>query len=91
LNSCQLSNLSTQLDNTNVCQPITKQCFILLSLWCKKFALAVKKKNTLKQNMVRSMCLKNFWSPIVINFTGSPLPEESFVYIMSVYLVSEYF
>jgi len=41
--------------------------------------------------MVRSKCLKNFWSPIVINFTGSPLPEESFVYIMSVYLVSEYF
>ncbi len=33
----QLLNLSTQLDNnTNLGQPITKQCFILFSLWCKK-------------------------------------------------------
>ncbi len=43
----QLLNLSTQLDNTNLGQPITKQCLILFSLWCKKFALAIKgKKNT---------------------------------------------
>ncbi len=39
----QLLNLSTQLDNTNLGQPITKQCLILFSLWCKKVALAIKK------------------------------------------------
>ncbi len=50
----QLLNLSTQLDNTNLDQ-VTKQCLILFSLWCKKFALAIKeKKKTLNQNMVRS-------------------------------------
>ncbi len=38
----QLLNLSTQLDNTNLGQPITKQCLILFSLGCKKFALAIK-------------------------------------------------
>ncbi len=35
-NSCQLLNLSTQLDNTNLGQPITKQCLILFSLWYKR-------------------------------------------------------
>ncbi len=73
--SCQLFNLSTQLDNTNLGHPITKQYLILFSLWCKKVALAFKEK-PLKQNMVRSKCLNNFWSPIFINFTGSPLYEE---------------
>ncbi len=63
----QLLNLSTQLDNhkTNLGQPITKQCLILFSLWCKKVALAIK-----KQNMVRS---KYFLIP---DFTGSSLYEE---------------
>ncbi len=37
----QLWNLSTQSDNTNLGQPITKQCLILFSLWCKKVALAI--------------------------------------------------
>ncbi len=54
-----LLNLSKQLDNTNSGQPINKQCFILFSLWCKKFALAVKEK-TRQQNMLRSKCLNNF-------------------------------
>ncbi len=35
------------LDDTNLGQPITKQCIVLFSLWCKKFALAIKEiKNT---------------------------------------------
>ncbi len=42
----QLLNLSTQLDNTNLGWPFTKQCLILFSLWCKKIALAIKEKNT---------------------------------------------
>ncbi len=46
--SSQLLNLSTQLDNTNLGQPITKQCLILFSLWCKKFALAIKEKHLSK-------------------------------------------
>ncbi len=36
LNSCQLLHLNTQLDKTNLGQPITKQYLILFSLWCKK-------------------------------------------------------
>ncbi len=36
---------STQLDNTNLGQPITKQCLILFSLWCKKVTLAIKEKH----------------------------------------------
>ncbi len=71
----QLLNLSTQLDDTKLGQPITKQCFILFSLWCKMVALAITVK-TLKQNMLRSKCLYNFWSQIFLNFTGSPLYEE---------------
>ncbi len=64
----QLLNLSSQLDNINLAQLITKQCLILFSLWYKKFALAMKEKTkqnktkTLKQNMVRSKCLNNIWS-----------------------------
>jgi len=66
--SCELLNLSTQLDNTNVVQPITKQCLILFSLWCKKFALAIKEK-TLKKNMARSKkCLSIFWSQFFYTF-----------------------
>ncbi len=42
MNSCQLLNLSTQLDNTNLGQPVTKQCLILFNLWCKKVALDKK-------------------------------------------------
>ncbi len=52
----QLLNLSTQLDYTNLGQPITKQCLILFSLWCKKIALVIKEK-TLKQNIIRPKCL----------------------------------
>ncbi len=48
-NSCQVLNLSTQLDKTTLGQPITKQCFILFSLWCKKFALAIKEKKHLSK------------------------------------------
>ncbi len=40
----QLLNWSTQLDNATLAQPITKQCFVLFSLWCKKIALAIKEK-----------------------------------------------
>ncbi len=40
----QRLNLSTQLENYNLGQPITKQCSILFSLWCKKFAIAIKEK-----------------------------------------------
>jgi len=61
LNICQLLNLTTQSDNTNLAQPITKQCFILFSLWCKNVALAIKRKN-IKQNMVRST-LNHFLVP----------------------------
>jgi len=43
LNICQLLNLTTQLDNTSLDQPITKQCFMLFSL-CVKRALAIKEK-----------------------------------------------
>ncbi len=56
----QLLNLSAQLDNTSLAQPVTKQCFILFSLWCKKIALAIK-ETTLKQKMVR---YEEFWSII---------------------------
>ncbi len=38
-------NLSTQLDNTNLGKPITKQCLILFSLWCKKATFAIKEKH----------------------------------------------
>ncbi len=48
----QQLNWSSQLDNTNLDKPITKQFFILFSLWCKKVTLAIKDK-TLHQNMVR--------------------------------------
>ncbi len=71
----QLLNLSTQLDNTNLGQPITKQCLILFCMWRKKVALTIKEKAR-KQNMVRSKCLNNFWSQIFWNFTGSPLYED---------------
>ncbi len=54
---------------------MVKQCCILFSLWCKKIALAIKEK-TLKQNMARSKSLNNFWSQILIHFTGSPVYEE---------------
>ncbi len=66
----QLLNLSTQLDNTNLSQPIAKQCLILFSLWCK---VCIK---TLKQNMVRSKCLNNFLPIYFFNITCSPLYEE---------------
>ncbi len=61
----QLLNLSTQLANTNLSQPITNQCLILFSLWCKKVALAVKEK---------ALNTKHLF--FLINFTGSPLYEE---------------
>ncbi len=57
--NCQLLNLSTQLDNTNLDQPVTKQCYILFTVWCKKVALEINVK-TLNQNMVRSKSLNRF-------------------------------
>ncbi len=32
---CQLLNISTQLDNTNLGQSIAEQYLVLFSLWCK--------------------------------------------------------
>jgi len=32
LNICQLLNLTTQLDNTSLAQPVTKQCLMLFSV-----------------------------------------------------------
>ncbi len=63
----QLLNLSTQLDNTSIGQPITKQCLLLFSLWCKKVALAIKKKHlsTYTKHVLSILlvvhCMKNFW------------------------------
>ncbi len=42
--SCHLLNLCKQLDNANLGQPITKQCFILFSMWCQIVALTIKEK-----------------------------------------------
>jgi len=47
LNICPLLNLTTQLDNTSLAQPVTKQCFMLFSL-CVKRTLAIT-ENTLKR------------------------------------------
>ncbi len=44
----QLLNLSTQLDDTNLGQQITKQCLILFSLWCKCLHYQLKKKHLSK-------------------------------------------
>jgi len=66
---CLTLKLSTQLHNTNL------GFLILFRLWCKKVTLAIKEK-TLKQNMVRSKCLKNFWSQIFKNVTGCPMYED---------------
>jgi len=52
LNIYQLLNLTTQLDNTSLAQPVTKQCFMLFSLSVKR-ALAII-ENTLQQNMISS-------------------------------------
>jgi len=41
-----LLNLTPQLDNTSLAQPVTKQCFMLFSV-CVKRALAIT-ENTLK-------------------------------------------
>ncbi len=76
LNSCQLLNLSTQLDNTKLAQPITKQCFILFSLWCKKLTLAIKEK-TLKKTCSAQSVRIIFGPKSFISFTGSP-PYENF-------------
>ncbi len=48
--SCQLLNLSTQLNNTNLGQPGTKQCLTLFSLRCKKWA--IKEKHLSKNDNV---------------------------------------
>ncbi len=65
--SCQLLNLSTQLDNTNLGQPITKQYLILFSLCCKEEVIQGK---TLKQNIVRSKFLNNFGSQTLLAVHG---------------------
>ncbi len=54
-------SLTTQLDNTNLAQPITKQCLILFSLWCKKVTLAIKEKHD-------QVKVSEFLSQICINF-----------------------
>ncbi len=70
----QLLNWSTQLDNANLAQPITKQCFVLFSLWCKKIALAIKEKHSSKTWSAQRVWIIS--SQIMINITGSPLYEE---------------
>ncbi len=65
---CQLLHLSTQLDKTNLGQPIAKKCLILFSPWCKNVALAIKEKHLSKT--WSGQCLNNFWSQIFkIDFT----------------------
>ncbi len=54
-----VSGLISVLDNTNLGKSITKQSFIVFSLWCKRVALAIKEKHF--ENMVRSKCLYHFW------------------------------
>ncbi len=50
----KMLNLSTQLDNTNLPQPITKQCLLMVSLWCqKKVALVIKEKTQAKHGQVK--------------------------------------
>ncbi len=70
------------LDNTNLAQPITNQCFILFSLWCKRVTLAIKEK-TLQQNRLRSKCL-NYFPPHLIKFTGNVTVWRMFGFNMSV-------
>ncbi len=43
-----MTPLSTQLDNANLCHPVTTQCLIQFSVQCKKVALAIKEKNLSK-------------------------------------------
>ncbi len=61
----KLLHLSTQLYDTNLGQTFTKQFFVWFSLWCKKVTLAIQEK-TLKQNMVKSKCLNNIWTQILM-------------------------
>ncbi len=70
------------LDNTNLAQPITNQCFILFSLWCKRVTLAIKEK-TLQQNRLRSKYL-NYFPPHFIKFTGNVTVWRMFGFNMSV-------
>jgi len=54
-----LLNLTTQLDNTSLAQPVSKQCFMLFR------ALAIT-ENTLQQNIISSKWRTHFWSQICI-------------------------
>jgi len=74
---CDLDNRQYNYRYTNLGQPITNQCLILFR--CKKIALTIK----VKQNMVRSKFLNNFWSQIIIHVTGSPLNDEFLGIILS--------
>jgi len=51
LNTCQLLNLSTQLDHTVLGQQIIKQCLILFNLWYKKVTLAIKEKHLVRSKV----------------------------------------
>ncbi len=52
LNSCQLLDLSTQLDKTNLA-PINKQCLIMFRLCCKKLVLAIKENTEAKHAQLK--------------------------------------
>ncbi len=47
----QLLNVSTQLNNTSLGQPISKTCLIQFSQWCKKLALVIKSKTCSGQSV----------------------------------------
>jgi len=55
LNICQMLNLTTHLDNTSLAHPVTKQCFMLVSV-CVKRALAITEKLELQLELT-GMCL----------------------------------
>ncbi len=57
----QLLNLSTQLDNTNLGQPITKKCLIVFSLWCEKITLAIKEKHFSKHVFCSQIFYQFYW------------------------------
>jgi len=62
-----LLNLTTQLDNTSLAQPVTMQCFMMFNVRVKR-ALAIT-ENTLQQNMVSSKWRNHYWSQMLLVVT----------------------